>query len=256
MAKNPNWTRDQLILAFNLYCKIGFTKIKYTRPDIIELAGLIGRSPSAVAYKLVNFARLDPALQKKGTKGMSHGSKAEEPVWNEFHNDWDTLAYESEKILANYSGKPIEEIAQIETYDLPKEGKEREALVKIRVNQSFFRKTVLASYQYTCCVTGITNPQLLVASHIIPWAKSAENRMKPENGLCLNALHDRAFDKGLITLSDEMRVILSPVLLKEKTSESIKQYFLPYHGNEIIKPNRFFPLQSFLEYHRKEVFQN
>ena len=187
---------------------------------------------------------------------MSHGSKAEEPIWDEFHNDWDTLAFESERLLAKYFGKPLEEFSQIQTYDLPREGKEREALVKIRVNQNFFRATVLASYKNTCCITGINTPALLVASHIIPWAKNTEHRMKPENGLCLNALHDRAFDNGLITLNEEMRIVLSPKLLKSKTNDAFQKYFLPYQNKEIIKPNRFLPMKEFLDYHRREIFNS
>jgi putative restriction endonuclease len=106
--KHINWTREELILAFHWYCtKISFTKIKYTRPKVIELANLIGRTPSAVAFKLVNFARLDPALQKRGVKGMSHGSKSEEPIWNEFHSNWNDLAYESEQILARLKNKVL-----------------------------------------------------------------------------------------------------------------------------------------------------
>ena len=100
MAKN-NWTKNELILALYWYCtKIPFTKIKYTKTEVIELSKLVGRTPSAAAFKLVNFARLDPVLQQRGVKGMSRGSKAEEPVWNEFYDNWDDLAYTAEKIIA------------------------------------------------------------------------------------------------------------------------------------------------------------
>lgn len=255
MKKNSNWTREELILAFHWYCtKIPFTKIKYTKPEVIELANLISRTPSAIAFKLVNFARLDPELQKRGVKGMSHGSTAEEPIWNEFHNNWNDLAYESELILAKYKQQSIEEVAEIETFDLPKEGKEREALVKVRVNQSFFRKSVLLSYQNKCCITGLAIPELLVASHIIPWSKNLKEACNPENGLCLNALHDKAFDKGLITISEDFKIHLSKKLFDKKGTDVIDQYFIPYHKKEMIQPNRFIPKKEFLEYHRKNIF--
>jgi len=254
MTKN-NWTRDELILAFNLYCKIPFTKINDTYKPVIELSEIIGRTPGAVSFKLANYARLDPALQRRDVSGLKHGSKGEEEIWNEFHGNWEELSFESEKLLSQYSGKQLEQLSEIETYDLPKEGEEREALVKIRVNQNFFRKTVLTSYSSRCCITGIQNPQLLVASHIIPWSEIAEHRMKPENGLCLNALHDRAFDKGLITISDDFKVIISKKIIEDK-DEAVKTFFLPFHGKEIIKPNRFVPDISFLEYHRNKFAVN
>lgn len=64
-------------------------------PDVIALATLIGRSVNAVSWKLVNFARLDPALRKRGIKGASHGGKGEIEVWNLFHENWEKLALKS-----------------------------------------------------------------------------------------------------------------------------------------------------------------
>ena len=254
MAQN-NWTKEELILALYWYCtKIPFSKIKYTKPEVIELAKLVDRTPSAAAFKLVNFARLDPALQQRGVKGMRGGSKAEIPVWEEFYNNWNNLAYTAEKIIAQRTGTSIEKVSEIETIDLPKSGKEREALVKIRVNQSFFRKTVLLSYQGRCCITGISIPDLLVASHIKPWSKDLLQAANPENGLCLNALHDKAFDRGLLTITDDYKIKLSDKILKSKKIEVFQNFFLPYHEKEILKPTRFMPNTDFLEYHRKNIF--
>jgi putative restriction endonuclease len=115
-------------------------------------------------------------------------------------------------------GKPIEEVAGIETRDLPVEGIEREAIVRVRVNQSFFRRRIVSAYEFRCCVTGLAVPELLVASHIVPWAQDTANRLNPRNGLCLNALHDRAFDRGLMVVDDTMHVRFSP-RLREKSGE-------------------------------------
>jgi len=79
MSRNQ-WKREELIAAFNLYCKIPFAKIHYTRPQVIELARIINRTPSSVALKLVNFARHDPKLQARHVSGMSHGSKGEKEI--------------------------------------------------------------------------------------------------------------------------------------------------------------------------------
>jgi len=252
---NNNWTREELILAFYWYCvKIEFTKIKFTKPEVIELAEIVGRTPSAAAFKLVNFARLDPILQARGVKGMSHGASKEKPIWDEFHNNWNELTFKAEQLIAERRGISIEEVSHIKTTDLPKEGKEREALVKVRVNQSFFRKSVFLSFQNTCCITGIKIPELLVASHIKPWSKDLKQGANPENGLCLNGLHDKAFDRGLLTLSDDFKVVLSDKILRLTKDETIVKYFLPYQNKEILKPKRFMPHHEFLEYHRKNIF--
>jgi putative restriction endonuclease len=254
MSRNDIWSHEQLILAFNLYCKIGFKRVKYTHPLIIELSKIINRTPSAVAFKLVNFARLDPELQKRGVKGMGHGNKGEGTIWNEFNDNWDKLAFESELLLAKYKHIPIDDISSNEEITINKVGLDREALVKIRKNQGFFRATVLTSYDNKCCITGIALPQLLVASHIIPWSIDKDNRVNPHNGVCLNALHDKAFDKGLMTITPDFKILVSPSLLSHKQVETLS-FITSFHQKEIIKPQRFVPVKNFLEYHNDVIFQ-
>lgn len=249
------WTREELILAFNLYCKIPFGTIHIHNPQIIDLAKILGRTPSAVSWKLANLASLDPSLKKRNIAGASHGSKMDVEVWNEFNGAWDRLAYESEKLLAEKTGRQVEEVSEIEMFDLPKLGKERESIVKIRVNQSFFRKSVLAAYNYQCCITGLEIPELLNASHIIPWSKDEENRVNQRNGLCLNAIHDRAFDRGLLTITPDLTVKVSRSVKKGKASNAVQDFLLRYEGIEINKPTRFLPNQDFLKYHNKNIFR-
>jgi putative restriction endonuclease len=252
--REPNWSRNELIASLNLYYKLGFAAVKYTNPKIIELAHIIGRSPSAVAFKLVNFARLDPELQKRGVKGMSHGSKAEEPIWKEFYGKLEELVEVSELLLAKFKGIPLEVSASIDTYDLPREGKERKTVVMQRVNQSFFREMILSLYKNTCCITGINNPSILVASHISEWAKDKENRLKPGNGLCLNSLHDKAYEKGLISITPDYKIKVSSILKREKKSKPIKDYFLQYENKAITFPNKYQPIKELLELHLRNRF--
>lgn len=248
------WTRDELILAINLYCKTPFGKIHRNNPKIIELANLIGRTPNSVSFKLVNFASFDPSLKARGIKGASNASKLDLEIWNEFYNDWDRLPFESEKLLAKYANSTIEEVSQIEIDDLPKEGKVRTQLVKVRVNQNFFRAMVMASYNNTCCITGLTTKELLVAGHIRPWGIDEANRMNPQNGLALNALHDKAFEVGLITILPNYKIKVGSILKKSK-DESVKSYFLKYDNQSIFLPKRFLPAKEFLEYHNDERFK-
>ncbi len=249
-----NWTREELIIAFNLYCKLPFTKINSRNPKVIELSSIIGRSPSAVAMKLANYARLDPSLRGRHVAGMRHGSKGEEIIWREFYGNWEQLAYESELLLSQIRKEPIEVTSKIDIESIPHEGKERETLVRQRVNQNFFRSVILASYNNRCCITGLSITDLLIASHIIPWSKDAKNRLNPHNGICLNALHDKAFDSGLITITTDYKIKLSSALTKHEKKEAIETFFLPFHGKSIQLPQRFLPEKTFLKFHNDNIF--
>src|SRR5690349_15486886 len=166
MATNL-WTKDELKLAIHLYCQLPFGRLHSRNPRIIELAGLIGRTPSSVAMKLVNFASLDPDITQSGRKGLGNASALDRAVWNEFHSDWERLAAESESLLEKQGvAAPERKVEEkiIESY--PYEGNTRAAVVQARLKQGFFRAAVLASYDAKCCMTGLAVPQLLVASHI------------------------------------------------------------------------------------------
>jgi putative restriction endonuclease len=247
---NHDWNREELIVAFNLYCKIPFGRIHTRNPLVIELAKAIGRSPSAVSWKLANFARLDPALQKRKISGATHGAQAEIEIWNEFSSNWEKLAFESERILSRITNTPmvIEEAPEFP------EGLNREALIRVRVNQGFFRAAVLAAYDLRCCITGLATPQLLTASHIVPWSVDATNRTNPRNGLCLSAIHDRAFDCGLLTVTPQFLVKLSPKLRKTRSDTAAQQFLHEYEGVRISLPRRFAPSVDFLRYHNQKIF--
>jgi putative restriction endonuclease len=247
------WTREELILAINLYCKLQYGQLHERNPEIIKLAELIGRSPGAVGWKLNNFASLDPTHQERGIKGATNSAKLDQEIWNEFFHNWEARAFESERLRAQFENTTVEALNEIPEEELPREGIERERLVRQRVNQCFFRKMILAGYNNTCCITGLQQPELLVASHIRRWADDPENRMNPRNGLALNALHDRAFEAGLIGIDAEYRVVLSPALKKSKNA-AVLQHFLPYERVVIGLPSRFLPDKAFLGVHFERKF--
>lgn len=249
------WTREELILAINLYCKLPFGKLHNNNPEVVHLAQLISRTSSSVAYKLVNFASLDPSLQERGIKGAQNTSKLDKEIWNEFYLNWDNLPYESEKLRAHFEHSTVEAINYIDEIELPKEGKMREQVVKVRVNQNFFRRSVLAAYNSTCCITGLQTSSLLIAGHIRPWGIDESNRLNPRNGIAINALHDKAFEAGLLTITPDYKIKISNSLKEqEKDKEAVQEYFLKYDKNEIILPSKFLPDKEFLEYHNSERF--
>jgi putative restriction endonuclease len=251
--RRRDWSREELIVAFNLYCKIPFGRIHIRNASVIELAKAIGRTPSAVSWKLANFARLDPALQKRNITGATHGAKAEVEVWKEFRNNWERLTFESELLLQQLTGRVSETVEEVKEFP---EGKTREAIVRTRVNQGFFRAAVLAAYNMRCCITGLSIPQLLNASHIVPWSVDVKNRTNPRNGLCLNAFHDRAFDCGLLTVTPELRVKISARLKATPLDKAVREFLWPFNDVSISLPRRFAPDGDFLRYHNEMVFLN
>ncbi len=240
------WTRKELLLAINLYCRTPFGKIHVRNPDIIELAELLGRTPGSVSYKLANFASIDPSLDRVGA---SNTSKLDRETWSEFFADWEKMVLESEQEFQAVRGQAIK---KEEEPSIP-EGKTRESVVRTRVNQQFFRKMVLSSYDSRCCITGLPVKELLVASHIIPWSIDTRNRLNPANGLCLNSLHDMAFDQGFITIGKSYKVIVSDEL--RKTRAAGLRMITDYHDTRITMPSRFIPNQEFLSYHRENIFR-
>lgn len=255
MATRNLWTKEELILAFNLYLKIPFGKIHSTNKDIIHLANLIGRTSNSVAIRLVNFASVDPALQARGIKGMDGGKKIVKPIWDEFFHNQEELVFLSEQILAQKENTSIENKYQellFDIKDLKGEMVIRE--VKTRVNQSVFRQMVLANYATKCAVTGIDIPQLLFASHIIPWSVNKKERLNPENGICLSPLYDKAFDKGIIGINTNYEIILSTDLKKKKNTSFFNNHFASIENKKIIEPLSYQPRKEFLEYHLDIIF--
>jgi len=254
MARTDLWTREQTIVAFNLYCTIPFGQAHTRNPKVQEVAKLIGRTPAAVARKLGNFGSLDPELKSRGVKGLENRSKLDEEIWNEFQEDWNGLSLLSTELIAKYKHETIEQVLEIKEKDLPK-GVDKLRMVKTRVYQDFFRASVFAAYENTCCITGMKIKELQIASHIKPWSVDEENRTNPQNGLCLNALHDKTFDKGLITILPDYTIRISKHLDDIKDDGVIENYFRAYNKKPIKKPHKFLPDQDFLEYHNENIFR-
>lgn len=247
------WTREEEIIVFNLYCKIPFQRSSKNYPDVIKIANLIGRTPSAVNMKIGNFGSFDDTLKQQGIVGLTNASKLDKEIWDEFNGKWDELAFTSEKLIAELQGKKIEETIPLENIPL---GSERMVEVRQRVNQRFFRCAILTSYNSTCCITGLCTPELLLASHIKPWRESsATEKTNPRNGLCLNALHDQAFDKGFITVTSDYKIHISDFIKDVYDGKTVDKFFRCYDKCVIVVPEKFAPDKVFLEYHNDVVFE-
>ncbi|MBU5434473.1 HNH endonuclease [Pseudoflavonifractor sp. MSJ-37] len=249
------WSEEETILAFYRYCQVPLSKATSDHPDIIRLAELLGRTTGSVRLKFSNLAHFDPNAKSRNISGMSHGSRFDEIVTKQFWNDWEGLVFKAMEIEADLQGTTVEELVS-DTRDMPV-GATIDRTTRARVGQTFFREAVLSAYQQKCCITGLAVPSLLIASHIKPWSKSdpCTERTNPANGLCLNGLHDRAFDQGLITVLPDYTVRVSSRLHMQSTDDPGVAWLLACDRQEIRKPDRFLPKREFLEYHNEVIFR-
>jgi len=253
MSGRQPWTRQQLLVACYLYCQLPFGKLHSRNPDIIKFSQLIGRTPSALAMKLTNLASLDPIILSSGRKGLQGASAADRAIWQEMVTNWEGFVVESHEAVRSLGMREaVEDSVELESVDYS--GQERVVQSKTRVGQNFFRKAVLSAYGYKCCITGLAQPRLLIASHIVPWRDDKNNRLNPHNGLALSMLHDKAFDIGMITVSEEMTVQVTKRDLTAK-DEFFEQSLMAFHGKPIYLPEKFEPHAEFLAYHREHVFE-
>jgi putative restriction endonuclease len=195
----------------------------------------------------------------RGVQGLKGISKADRQIWQEFEDSWTELALESEEKLQVLLGVIKEQQEDFTRLDFSEKIKtENEAIRKVRIGQNFFRKTILALYNYRCCITGNPIPLLLTASHILPWSQFPEQRLNPHNGLCLARTHDTAFDRGLISFDEDLRLIIGHEIEKkaqDQGSETLELNFINYRGKTLNVPDRFSPDLDFLNYHRYHIFQ-
>ncbi len=246
--RNKNWTREQVLACFSLYCRIPFGRFHRLNPEIIDFADAIRRTPSAVAMKLSNFASFDPAHKLRNVRGLSNASDLDREIWADFENSPNRIAAQSEeafnKLAAAVQGPAESELK------MPEGPTEKPLTRPMRLVQIFFRRTVLSSYGYRCAFCGLEIRLLLNASHIVPWNVSEALRADPRNGFCLCVLHDRAFDRRLISVDIDSRLMISSRLKVKNPAPLHKVGFVDLEGKRINLPGRFLPDATCLEYHR------
>ena len=116
--------------------------------------------------------------------------------------------------------------------------------------QKVFANQVKLEYGFQCAVTGIKTKELLVASHIVPWSEDKDNRLNPRNGICLSPLIDKAFDKGFISFTNDLKLIVSD---SAKTDAALYESLRPYEGKRLNVRKEFEPDRAFLTWHRTHL---
>ncbi|PLK22329.1 restriction endonuclease [Porphyrobacter sp. TH134] len=265
-TERKRWSEEETVLALYLYFQLPFGQLHSGNPEIQALAAAIGRTNGSVAMKLANFASLDPKITESGRKGLDGASKRDRTIYAEFGQDWSGLVSRAEQLWAGQversvaaapllptSNQPLRQERSAWKFE-PWQGESTtQAIVNQRVGQDFFRRAVLANYEETCCITGIADPRLLTASHIMPWGKDSQNRHNPANGLLLSATLDRAFDRGLITVDRARRIHVSRQL-RDSRSRETRDYFQQFEKATLRPAARFDPEPAFLDWHNEHCF--
>ncbi len=252
MGKGKPWTREDVIIAYALYCVIPFSKVNNSNQTIKDAAAIMERSPASLKMRICNLAALDPDFLATGRAGLASVANLDREVYAEFSSDWQRLSSTAEELL----GLPIFDIAE-PIYNGP-DKRRRKTYAEISDKQArrFFRKSVIAAYEGRCCISGMTIPQMLIASHIKPYAVSdiQTERANPANGLLLNAFYDRAFDQGLMTVLPDLTILISDQVKEVYTDERTREWLYAIEGTKIKRPARFAPNRDLLAYHNEYVF--
>ena len=249
------WSFEETLVAFELYSRTPYAKISKFNEDIIELAGLLGRTPSSVSMKLANISRNDPEELARGVVGLRNGAKLELVVWDRFNENAEETMYMAHMLLESLKrGYGLDVASYLE--QVAPMGQKEQAADKRRVGQVFFRNAVLSAYDNRCCISGMVVPELLVARHIKPWkVSSSQERLDPHNGLCLNGLYDMAFVKGYITVNNDFEVVVASGLKNDLALDDYtKKEIVQCEGIKLFSPKKFRPGNVYLEYHRDMVF--
>lgn len=244
------WTRDEQLLALRLYFLLPFGQLHQRNKEVMSVAEAINRTPSAVAMKACNFASLDTAINQKG---LGNVSQSDRDLWVSFMTDSESISSESE---AMYHKIVSSKLTMLNKSSAAIHERPTESIREVRVRrvQGFFRKSVLVSYNFQCALSGLKIPELLIASHIIPWSVDVSRRADPTNGIALNALFDKAFDKGFIAFDDNLNVMLSKRLIECSKRDIKARNLFDIEGHALILPSRFCPDAAAIDYHRENIF--
>ena len=162
------------------------------------------RDGSVTRAELIEF-ELDRIVAEVGSKGLTPHQTLSRELQE--LRDTGVLIFDGEgryRIASGLADKEVDEAVATEVWRLQ----------KARRGQGSFRENVMSYWHGACPLTGIDEPDLLRASHIIPWNRCEReaDRLNPDNGLLLSSLWDAAFDRGLVSFADTGEVMPAPQL--------------------------------------------
>lgn len=269
---NPKWSRDETILALDLYNQCAGRIPSDKDPRVINLSKILRslriyqdaasrpsfRNPDGVAFKLQNIRSVATG------HGLKNVSKTDRQVWADLGGQPEKVRSLAQEIMASakgldeldspdpevserFDGSNAEEFLRL-AQDLALTDSERNALVKLRKGQEKFRQQLIERWR-GCAVTGCAQHELLIASHIVPWSmcKTGQERLSVSNGLLLLPNIDKLFDRGMITFGDDFSIQISSRLSKAE--------YEVFGVNERMKlSGEFGDVVPFLRRHRETRF--
>lgn len=123
---------------------------------------------------------------------------------------------------------------------------ERTGLVTTRVGQGWYRQALLRKFNSRCAATELDIPEVLIASHIVPWRSANEvERLDEENGILLSPNYDALFDKHLISFQDTGEILISDKLSSHQ--------IIAMGINPTCKINVSEGMKPYLQKHREEL---
>ena len=240
------WSRDDILIAYALYCITPLAKINLNNKTIQQVALIIDHSPSSLALRMRNFQALDPSAPKS----MAHVAKADKSIYEEFRNDWGSLSLLAESLtgLALFDSSPLQGAKPLSSLTNRN---------RVSRERAFFRQAVRATYNGKCYISGCELQGILVASHIKPFSacRDENERTTPENGIYLNTFYDRAFDTGLMTITPHRKIQISSIVKRQARDSFTRTWLLALDGQQLPTIPRFAPRKEFLEYHNEIIFK-
>ncbi len=252
MGSSYRYTKEQEILIIDLYTRTPTSRIRNSNPDIVELCRFFNDHGmptvvSGIRNKMENLKSVDPDYVSDGRVGRTKMAKSLRELWDA----------EMETGFAHLDEHVADAIAAIESGSSNRPSGTPPQWSS-RTGQAAFRERVLTAFGGQCCISGMSNPSLIQACHIKPYTTChdegrADQEMDVRNGLCMNVLFHKAFDAGLFTIDEQHRVLLSESIKDHPTED---EYFSRYDCMHIHETTRTHIGPDYLEYHRKNIFQD
>ena len=234
------WSDEELIVA----CYIYNMDLSYSE-KVARGLSYLNRNESAVKKRFANFDYY------KGGTGLAKGGANAKRVWDEYTEKPLEMAFRAKTIIAHSCGgitsnSESELVAEIGIFDV--KDKSYRAYAEYREKVEKVRIETLACADNKCCITGMSDPTLLTASHIKPWSICTPDEMSDvHNTLCLNTFHDKLFDRYRMTISESMEIIYDPSLV-DSVPEKVYQNMIERYTKINVKDvNR--PYAKYLEFH-------
>lgn len=217
-------TSDHRALAWRLFTGEESTELRFDSSEKIGPWNVAG----------VSAANDHNASKSSETDGLSATSNVDNDELAE------ALPYSEEEI------SELQASLESKNYNVP----DSFATTKTRGSaQRVFAAEVKKNYGWKCALTGIADSQFLIASHIVPWSVDEGIRLDPKNGICLSILVDRAFEIGLLIISDDCTVTFN--WGKVHDDPELKAQLEQYEGQKLELPKAHSPSSDYLKRRRE-----